>query len=113
MKNNELLEKYGEKALEIYKKTHKPNDESHPSFSHQIPLTKSSKSSKKNLHRSKSKSKIPSLDPSHTFNKIPFPDNGKKKLLLSGLSTPKNKTLRGVQKEEKNRSTSTKKKQNH
>ena len=31
--------------------------------------------------------------------------------MLSGLSTPKNKTLRGVQKEERNQSTSTKKKQ--
>ena len=95
MKNNEYLEKYGEKALEIYKKSLKVSEEPHPPSPHKISLRKNSKGSRKNLHTSKSKSKINlNQEVVQTFQKHVLPDKGKKKLLISGLSTPKNKTFR-------------------
>ena len=66
----------------------------------------------KNLHRSsKSKSKLHlPQDGNFTFNK-PLNDKNHKKLLLSGLSTPKNKSTRAtVLQNERARSSSTKKK---
>ena len=66
----------------------------------------------KNLHKSsKSKSKIQlPQEANFTFNK-PLNDKNHKKLLLSGLSTPKNKSTRAtVQQNERARSSSTKKK---
>lgn len=113
MKNNEYLEKYGEKALEIYKKSLKLSEEPHPPSPQKISLKKNSKGSRKNLVTSKSKSKIHiNQEVVHSFNKPLLPEKGKKKLLISGLSTPKNKTFRAeANKEERNRSTSTKKKE--
>ena len=112
MKNNEYLEKYGEKALEIYKKSLKHSEEPHPPSPQKISLKKTSKGSRKNLATSKSKSKIHiNQEVPHSFNKPFLPEKGKKKLLISGLSTPKNKTFRAEVKEDRNRSTSTKKKE--
>lgn len=116
MKSNDYLEKYGEKALEIYKKSLRSQEESHAGSPLKLPMKKSSKSSRKHLHSSKSKSKI-IIDTNQQVNhKISLPEKGKKKLLLSGLSTPKNKTLKGTttnrdNRDERNKSTSTKKKQ--
>ena len=77
MKNNEYIEKYGEKALEIYRRTQGRNEGS----SIERPK-KTSKSSHKSLSMSKSKPEMQKI-----MIKLP----SKKKLHLnSGISTPSN-----------------------
>lgn len=101
----------------MYKKTlRNTQDELEgPEHSHLPPKgsSRNKSGSMKSLHKSsKSKSKltIPPSEITFTFNK-PHHDRNQKKLVISGLSTPKNKPSRlTVAQNERPRSSSTKKK---
>ena len=94
MKNNDFLEKYGDRALEKLKKSYNASSKSSFSSLHHSTEKRMSKNSK-TKRPSKSKSKISiNLDPNFTFNKMHQPQ-GKKRLVISGLSTPKNMVIKG------------------
>ena len=95
MKNNEYLEKYGDRALEKLKKCNIISSKTSLSSLHLSTEKRTSKNSK-NKRQSKSKSKINiNPDPNFTFNKMHLAEGGKKRLVISGLSTPKNMSMKG------------------